>query len=92
MQAQNTFFLNPLSLATLNSVSCISCHTLDTPSAHTACLLGKVFQTLIICTVFLQGKNSPKEKNFFENLTFSLLSPYLMGYDLANQLTQLKAA
>lgn len=33
-----------------------------------------------------------KEKNLFENLTFSLLSPYLMSNYLANQFRQLKAA
>lgn len=62
MQAKNTLLLNPLSLVSLNSVSCIRCHTVATPSAHTACLLGKALQTLIIWTVFLHGKNSPKGK------------------------------
>lgn len=33
-----------------------------------------------------------KEKNFFENSTFSFLSPYLMGYYLANQFRQLKSS
>lgn len=47
MQAQRASLLNPLSLVSLNSVSCIKFHTLDIPSAHIACLLGKVLPTLI---------------------------------------------